>query len=382
MAKPQKLPSGKWRIRWFDADGKCQSDTFSTYDLARTAIRDRQTRTELDLERRERFGSSEMTINEAADVYFKGLRRDPNNTERRFKALVRQHRTNFETHIKPHLGTRKLADVTPKVLRGWTETLAATKTARHGEKNETGRTLSASRIRAIATTLRQIAKANDVPLVVMLGDSLKQKRRRRRPKALQTIEQVRQLLGACRQPWFRIAAAIACYCGARLGEVASLRWRHINVESGTVTLELSWEGPLKWRYEDDDDGPRVTVLDPELAALLTAWRSVTHGGPDDRVVLVEGNRPLIEGTDDVARMTRTACKLAQLPPLTFHELRHSYGTILSNQGLPATKLAALMGHADVRTTSIYINPESETAIQDPRARLSGHVADTAPKELN
>ena len=382
MAKPHKLPSGKWRIRWFDADGTCSSETFLTFDLARTALRDRQTRTELDRERRERFGSSEMTVAEAAELYFKNLRRDPNNTERRFKALVRQHRTNFETHIKPHIGSTKLVDLTPKVLRGWLETLGATKTARLGEKNVDGRTLSASRIRSIVTTLRQIAKANDVPLVVMVGDALKQKRRRRRPRALQTIEQVHALLAACRTPWFRIAAAIACYCGARLGEVASLRWRHINAEAGTVTLELSWEGPLKWRYEDDDDGPRVTVLDPELATLLAEWRAITNGGPNDRVVLVEGKRPLIEGTDDVARMTRAACGLANLPPLTYHELRHSYGTILSNQGLPATKLAALMGHADVRTTSIYINPESSAAIQDPRSRLSCHVAATPSKDLN
>ena len=382
MAKPHKLPSGKWRIRWFDVDGTCQSATFSTFDLARTALRDRQTRTELDIERRERFGSSEMTVTEAADVYFKGLRRDPNNTVRRFDALVRHHRTIFEGHIKPHIGTVRLSDLTPKVLRGWTEKLVGTKTARQGEKNESGRTLSAARIRSIATTLRQIAKANDVPLAVALAEPLKQKRRRRRPRALQTIEQVRLLLAACRQPWFRIAAAVACYCGARLGEVASLRWRHINVEAGTVTLEMSWEGPLKWRYEDDDDGPRVTVLDPELASLLAEWRAVTRGGPDDRVVLVNGVRELRERIDAVSRMTKAACEKAGLPPLTFHELRHSYGTILSNQGLPATKLAALMGHSDVRTTNIYINPESETAVQDPRARLSGHVAATPLVELN
>lgn len=375
MAKPQKLPSGKWRIRWFDVDGKCLSETFSTYELARSAMRNRQTGVEDDRERRKRFGSSAMTVTEAAESFFASLRPDPNNTERRFKALVRQHRTNFATHIEPHLGATKLGDLTPAALRRWTEILATTKTARRLEKNVDGRTLSASRIRAIATTLRQIAKANDVPLLVALGDQLKQKRRRKKPRALQSIGDVRALLDACRDPWFKVAAAIACHTGARLGEVASLRWRHVGADS--ITLELSWEGPLKARYEDDDDA-RVVPIGPELVELLDAWRAVTRGGPDDRVVLVAGKRPMIEGRDDVAQKTRAACKRAGLTPLTFHQLRHTYGTITSDQGLPLAKLQSLLGHADAKTTSIYINPESSNAAQDPRARLGGHMADTPP----
>ena len=201
----------------------------------------------------------------------------------------------------------------------------------------------------------------------MLGESLRQKRKRRKPKALQSIAEVRALLEACTDPWFKVAAAIACHCGARLGEVASLRWRDVGAEMETIAM--SWEGPLKARYEDDDDAARVVPLTAELATILSEWRLVTKGRPNDRIVLVRGKRPMIEGRDDVAAKTRAACKRAQLTPLTFHQLRHTYGTILSDQGLPIGKLAALLGHADVKTTSICINPESAAAAMDPRARL-------------
>src|SRR5262249_55405508 len=162
---------------------------------------------------------------------------------------------------------------------------------------------------------------------------------RSRPRALQCVEDVRALLDACRDPWFKVAAAIACYCGARLGEVASLRWRHVGDE--TITIALSWEGPLKARYEDDEEGARVAPLDPELAAILKAWREVTDGGPNERVVLVNGKRPLREGYDDVAAKTRSACKRAGLTPITFHSLRASYATLVADQGLPIAKLQAL-----------------------------------------
>ena len=39
MSKPQKLPSGMWRVRWLDDTGKRRSETFRTHDAARAALR-------------------------------------------------------------------------------------------------------------------------------------------------------------------------------------------------------------------------------------------------------------------------------------------------------------------------------------------------------
>lgn len=188
-------------------------------------------------------------------------------------------------------------------------------------------------------------------------------------------EDVRAFLHtAGREPWFKVAAAIACHAGARLGEVASLRWK--NVGKDTIAITTSWEGPLKHRYEDEDeaDAARIVPLDTELAAILAAWRKVTDGKDDAHVVLVDGVRPLREMFDDMAQKTRSACKRAKVTSLTFHQLRASYATIAADQGLPVTRLSALMGHADVATTAIYIRPESSHAVTDPRARIGGHAA--------
>lgn len=378
MSKPTKLPSGRWRIRYIDADGKRQSDTFATFDLARTELRAREVGSDEDRARRARFGSSEMTVAEAWRTFVAGRKRDPNNTERRFVARGKRLANDYTAHIAPHLADRKLVDLTPRALREWLGKLAATPTARHGEKNEKKRTLSASTIRSIATTLRQIAKANDVALTITLAGPLRQKRRRSRPRAIQCVEDVRAMLAACTDLWFKVAAAIACYCGARLGEVASLRWRHVG--ESTITIALSWEGPLKARYEDDEQAARVVPLAPELGVLLASWRRVTRGQDDGHVVLVGGKRPLREGRDDVAAKTRAACKRAGVPPVTFHDLRASYATLVADAGLPIGKLQALLGHADASTTAIYIRPESAHSAADPRAILGGHVLATTPED--
>lgn len=378
MAKPHKLPSGRWRIRWLDADGKRQSETYATHDLARTALRRLEVQADEDSERRARFGAGALTIREAFAAFMARRKPDPGNTMRRFERRTHAYRSTFELHIEPHLGDVRLCDLTPRMLREWLDKLATTPTARPGERNEAGRTLGASSIRHVVVTLRQLAKDNDVAIAIPQVASLRQKRRRTRPRALQSIEDVRALLDACRDGWFRVACALACHIGARLGEIASLRWRHIGAD--TVTIALSWGGPLKARYEDDEDAARVLPLGAELAGILAAWRAVTRGGPDDHVVLVNGVRPLREGYDDVASMTRAACRRAGLEPLTFHALRATYATLTADAGLPIGKLQALLGHTAASTTAIYIRPASEHAALDPRAILGGHVVATSPDQ--
>ena len=372
MSKPRKLASGRWQIRWFDGAGTRQSRTFATHDLARTALRRLEVAAEEDSERRERLGAGALTVREAFAAFMARRKPDPGNTLRRFERRGRANQRTYDLHIEPHLGDVRLCDLTPRVLREWLDKLAVTRTARPGEKNETGSTLSASTIRHVLVTLRQLAKDNDAKIEIPQVNSLRQKRRKTRPRALQSIEDVRALLGVCRDGWFRVACALACHVGARLGEIASLRWRHIGTE--TITIALSWEGPLKARYEDDEDAARVLPLGAELAAELTAWRAVTRGGPDDHVVLVDGVRPLRESYDDMAAKTRSACKRAGLEPLTFHSLRATYATLTADAGLPITKLSALLGHADAATTAIYIRPESSRAAVDPRAILGGIVS--------
>jgi integrase len=285
---------------------------------------------------------------------------------------VANYTSTFAMHIGPHLGDRVLADLVDEeeILDDWLATLKRTPTRRPREVNADGRTLSSSTIRGAATVLRRIAAHSRARLHIPLKDL--RLRKRQRPRALQTLADVRALLDACKDPWFRVACAIACYAGCRLGEVASLRWRYVR-PNGTVLIELNWEGPLKHRYEDErpEDTVRVAPLAPDLAAILESWREVTGGGPDDRIVLVGGKRPLRERVDSVSRRTRAACRRAGLQELTFHSLRATYATIAVDQGLPISKLQALMGHADAATTSIYIRPEAQHAATDPRAILGG-----------
>lgn len=87
----------------------------------------------------------------------------------------------------------------------------------------------------------------------------------------------------------RIAYAISAFTGARLGEVAGLRWSDLDVKATPL-----WRWALRTQYDRQPlktDNPRDVPIHPELRALLAAWKlegwprmMCRHPRPDDLVV--------------------------------------------------------------------------------------------------
>jgi integrase len=84
---------------------------------------------------------------------------------------------------------------------------------------------------------------------------------------------------------------------------------------------------------------------------------------DDHLVFgnpITGRR--LDRTGVTTRFQR-ALKRARLPELTFHELRHTFGTMCAAKGTPVRTIQEWMGHADIKTTQIYMHhaPRSDEA---------------------
>jgi Phage integrase family len=67
---------------------------------------------------------------------------------------------------------------------------------------------------------------------------------------------------------------------------------------------------------------------------------------------------------------------AGLRPLRFHDLRHTYGSLLASGGVPVTDIQSAMGHADVQTTARYLHARQageqvEGITRDKHARRLG-----------
>ncbi len=162
---------------------------------------------------------------------------------------------------------------------------------------------------------------------------------------------------------------VAAFTGLRLGELRALRWRHVSFERVALTVAVAMsagqiEAP-KWGKARTV--PLATPAAVELDRLSQRGRFVDA---DDLVFC----GPLGEPLDDSAirRRLRRTQKAAGLRPLRFHDLRHSFGSLVVRE-LDTATLKAWMGHSKLATTERYLHakPRHSDVARLDRAFVGG-----------
>lgn len=172
-----------------------------------------------------------------------------------------------------------------------------------------------------------------------------------------TPGQLRRFLEAAKRVHYGLALWIGAKAGLRVAEVAGLRWRDVDLERrllrvrqqlvyhpGAGLLPEALKTPASRR-----DVPVPQDLVDWLARERFAREIVDE---ESLVILSPLGKPAHTARIDAA--VKAACRHGGLPEeFTFHDLRHTYATMLAEGGVPIKKAAALLGHADIRTTLKY-----------------------------
>ena len=150
---------------------------------------------------------------------------------------------------------------------------------------------------------------------------------------LSTDESTR-LVNAC-EPEFRQLVTAALLTGCRYGELTTMRCGDFNADAGTVSVRNSKSGK-----------PRHIPLTDEGRAL---FGRVTAGRPGSDTMFLHSDGSVWTASQQSWRL-KIAAKAAHVEDVTFHILRHSYGSALAMQGVPMGVIATVLGHADTRMT--------------------------------
>jgi integrase len=157
-------------------------------------------------------------------------------------------------------------------------------------------------------------------------------------------------LGAIERPLYRTAAMT----GLRQGELIALPW--IDVDWLARRIRVADNFPRGAVGETDSpksrEGRSVPMADSVAAALerhsqqsaFRADRDLVFGHP-------QTGAPL--DPSKIRKRFKRALKRARVREVTFHELRHTFGTQLAAAGVPLRTIQEWMGHADAKTTEVY-----------------------------
>jgi integrase len=171
------------------------------------------------------------------------------------------------------------------------------------------------------------------------------------------------------------AIRVAAYSGLRLGELLALPWRDVDWTGSALTISRSLssgvEGTTKTGHVR-----RVPMADQAAAALDRLSQRQDFVSPDDYVFCNALGRPL-DGSA-LRRRYKRARDAAGLRPLRWHDLRHTFGSLLVAGGVDLVSIKDAMGHSQLTTTSRYLHarPATERAAAFTAAFQGG--AATAP----
>jgi site-specific recombinase XerD len=156
--------------------------------------------------------------------------------------------------------------------------------------------------------------------------------------------------------------------GLRVGEVVGLTLFDL-------ITPASAEHPAQVRVCGKGQKERMVLLCVEAYEQLQAWLNVRPAVEAPQIFLNGRGRPLTaNGLEWLLRGYGERIGMH----LTPHQLRHTFGRQMTEQGMPIPSLGKLLGHARISTTQIYTagaDPQLAQAYQTAMTRLAGATAD-------
>jgi integrase len=166
----------------------------------------------------------------------------------------------------------------------------------------------------------------------------------------------------------RVPYAIAFYAGLRRGEIHRLEWPEVLASDGVGTRIT-----VRRAKSAAGTGRRPPIAAPLRVILDAAWKR--QGCPRSGRVL---ERSVMSGK--LAACTRQAWEARSLQPITLHECRHTYASLLMAAGYTLKELMEFMGHADLQMVARYVKLLPQPGEDDVAGRLDSYLlrATSAP----
>ena len=168
---------------------------------------------------------------------------------------------------------------------------------------------------------------------------------------------------------------VAAFTGLRLGELLALRWRNVSFPDAKLTVEASWSaGRLsspksrKWRAVPLADQPAAVLDQLSQRSFFTSRDDLVFCSPVGGYLDPSALRRRYRRTQDAAG----------LRPLRFHDLRHSFGSLVIREFDPVA-VKDFMGHSKITTTERYLHARSR---RTDAARLTKAFAGEAHEDAS
>lgn len=324
--------TGKRRQKWFSG--------FKTKKEAERALAEKIA----EINRGDYIEPSKITVREFFDMWLQDEVK-PNRKTSTFDT----YRSQLRTHVIPEIGKiplNKLATIhIHRLLKSLLDKGVSPTTAKYN-------------IRTVKVALTWAVKMQLIPKNPAANIETSN-----RPSGSEikvwTDNEVIQFLQEARGSKFYPAFYLAITTGMRIGELLGLKWSDVDLERGVIsirrTLQRTSEGLRLVEQTKTAQSRRLISISPSAVEVLKKYRikqkeeMIRYNYLDTDLVFTSRNGKPIEPRN-LRDYFANIIKKAGLPPIRFHDLRHTHATLLLQQGVHPKIVSERLGHASIRIT--------------------------------
>ncbi len=172
--------------------------------------------------------------------------------------------------------------------------------------------------------------------------------------------EARTLLDAAKGERFEALYVLAVTAGLRRGELLGLRWTDVDLERGYVQVRqqlIRTEGGLIFTSPKGGRSRSVRLttsavedLESHLERQLDEKLRLAGLWKENGLVFTTATGTPMDGDNLVKRSFKPLMSRARLPQIRFHDLRHTFATLLLSRGTHPKVVQEMLGHANISQT--------------------------------
>lgn len=173
--------------------------------------------------------------------------------------------------------------------------------------------------------------------------------------------QIKALLEAVEDQKYKTLIQLAVMSGARQGELLGLKWPGVDWGNSQIRIQRSFNKGCFYSTKNQTSNRRID-LGPAMITELKRWRLAC---PKNRLQLVFPNESgnAMNCSNAVNRYFRAALEKSGLPLMRWHDLRHTFASLLIHQGENIKYIQSQFGHSPpTGTLNVYahlMNPVNQ-----------------------
>lgn len=282
----------------------------------------------------------------------------------------RQYAWIVTDHVLPHLGTKKVDQVTRPMIQALLKNKATQKVQARAKNATTApeKTLSRATLRLIRVILHAafqdaihdgLATMNPVEHVEVPADAKK-------PPVFLDPVQAAALFSAAYESDLSELFRFMLLTGTRIGEATGVRWQDLDLQKGFVRIRGQLqriEGKLTYRPVTKTNQDRAISISPSMVEALNKLKIVQEVNgmtdPEGIVFLNAEGRRL--DPKFVSKKLAKVCEAAKVPVVSPHKLRHTAATVALAETGDLHGVMKMLGHQQVSLTAdLYGHATAET----------------------